>query len=155
MASNQAYLFIVFTIVGIIIGVLFDIFRILRKTFKTNDIVTNLEDVIFWIITGIIIVYTMYVFCDGELRFFMILGIIMGTIMYLITLSKYVIKISIFIINIIEKILIIPIKLLKIILKKLIFKPITFICINFRKNMTKKVKKHRGIFIKKEKYNSI
>ena len=38
MASNQAYLFMIFSLVGIIIGLLFDIFRISRKTIKTNDI---------------------------------------------------------------------------------------------------------------------
>ena len=56
MAVNQTYLFIIFTIVGIIIGILFDIFRILRKSFKTKDIVTHIEDIFFWILTGIIII---------------------------------------------------------------------------------------------------
>ena len=99
MAGNQAYLFMVFTIVGVVIGVIFDGFRILRKTFKTKDIVTAIEDILFWIITGIIIIYSMYVFCNGQLRFFMIIGIIMGNIMYLLTISRYVIKTSVFIIN--------------------------------------------------------
>ena len=97
----------------------------------------------------------MYVFCDGELRFFMIIGIIIGNIMYLLTISKYVIKISMIIINFTKKILVIPIMLLVKITKKLIFRPITIICINIRKNFVKKSKNHRGIFMKKEKYNSI
>ena len=155
MAGNQSYLFMVFTIVGIVIGIVFDIFRISRKTLKTNDIITSIEDISFWIITGIIIIYSMYVFCDGELRFFMIIGIILGMIMYLLTLSKYVIKMSVFIINIIKKILITPMKLFIKFAKRLIFRPITIICINIRKNLSKKSKKHRGIFAKKEKYNSI
>lgn len=155
MASNQAYIFMVFTIVGMIIGILFDIFRILRKTIKTNDIMTYVEDVLFWIITGIIIIYSMYVFCNGELRFFMIIGIIMGSIMYLITLSKYVIKISVLLIETIKKIVIIPIiKIIKFI-KNIIFRPIIIVCINFRKNTLKFIKKNRGFFSKKEKYNSI
>ena len=45
MASNQAYLFLIFTINGILIGFLFDIFRILRKSFKTNDLITYIEDI--------------------------------------------------------------------------------------------------------------
>ena len=158
MANNQAYIFIVFTIVGVIIGVIFDIFRISRKTFKTNDLVTHIEDILFWIITGFIIIYSMYVFCDGELRFFMIIGILIGTIMYLLTLSKYVIKISVAIINIIKKIIIVPIRIVFKTIKRIIFRPITIICINVRKNIlkfVKKSKKHRGIFMKKEKYNNI
>lgn len=158
MAGNQTYLFIVFTIVGIIIGVLFDIFRILRKSFKTKDIVTYIEDILFWILTGIIILFSMYKFSNGELRFFMIIGIIMGTLMYMITFSRYVIKISVFIIKIIKTIIVYPVKVVEKILKKIIIRPIFIICINFKKNFinfVKKNKKNRGIFVKKEKYNNI
>ncbi|MBP3831841.1 MAG: spore cortex biosynthesis protein YabQ [Clostridia bacterium] len=158
MAGNQTYLFIVFTIVGIIIGILFDIFRILRKSFKTKDIVTYIEDILFWILTGIIILFSMYKFSNGELRFFMIIGIIMGTLMYMITFSRYVIKISVFIIKIIKTIIVYPVKVVEKILKKIIIRPIFIICINFKKNFinfVKKNKKNRGIFVKKEKYNNI
>lgn len=155
MVNNQAYLFMVFTIIGIIIGILFDLFRILRKTIKTSDFVTSIEDMLFWIITGIVIIYSMYVFCDGELRFFMIIGIVIGTIMYIVTLSKYVIKISVDIINFLKNILITPILYFIKITKKLIFRPVTIICINIRKKIVKKYKKYRGFFVKKEKYNSI
>ena len=37
MIENQAYLFVVFTLTGIILGIIFDFFRVLRKTFKTVD----------------------------------------------------------------------------------------------------------------------
>lgn len=149
MAGNQTYLFIVFTIVGIIIGILFDIFRILRKSFKTKDLVTYIEDILFWILTGIIILFSMYRFSNGELRFFMIIGIIMGTLIYMITFSKYVIKISVFVINIFKRWILYPFKLFIKISKKIIFRPIFIICINFKKNIinfVKKNKKNRGIF---------
>ena len=38
MVANQANLFLIFTINGILIGLLFDIFRILRKKFKTSNL---------------------------------------------------------------------------------------------------------------------
>jgi len=155
MAGNQAYLFMVFTLVGIAIGVLFDIFRILRKTIKTKDFVTYIEDILFWILTGLIIIFSMYKFCDGELRFFMIIGLILGTIIYLLTISEYIIRISVFIINLAKKVVIFPILVFTKFLKKIIFRPICIICINFRKDFVKKMKKYRGFFEKKEKYNSI
>lgn len=165
MVNNQAYLFIIFALNGVLIGILFDFFRILRKTFKTRDFVTYIEDIIFWIITGISILYSMCVFCDGELRFFMILGIAMGITIYITTISKYVIKISVYIINAIKglikkivQIIIYPIILIYKATRKIIFRPISIICINIRKkilNYVKKIKKYRGFFIKKEKYNNI
>ena len=62
MITNQAYLFLIFTVNGIIIGLLFDFFRILRKAMKTKDIVTYIEDFIFWILTGAIILYSIFTF---------------------------------------------------------------------------------------------
>ena len=47
MVENQAYLFLIFIINGIVIGLLFDIFRILRKSFKTSDIITYVQDILF------------------------------------------------------------------------------------------------------------
>ena len=158
MAGNQAYIFMAFSIVGVTIGILFDFFRIIRKTIKTNDFFTYIEDILFWILTGIIIIFSMYYFCDGELRFFMVIGIVLGAIIYLLTISRYVIKISLFFINIIKKIIINPIYAIIRFFKKKILRHIFIVYINFRKNfikILKKYKKNRGILKKREKYNSI
>lgn len=42
--ENQAYLFMIFVLNGILIGIIFDIFRILRRSFNTPNWVTYLED---------------------------------------------------------------------------------------------------------------
>ena len=44
---SQEQVFIFFFIIGIIIGIIFDIFKVLRKSFKTPDIITFIEDLIF------------------------------------------------------------------------------------------------------------
>ena len=155
MVSNQANLFIIFSLVGVIIGLLFDGFRVLRKLFSTNDILTYIEDIVFWILTGIIIIYSMYRFCDGELRFFMILGIIFGTAIYLLTISKYVIRVLATLLNVIKRVILYPIKIIHNVTRKVVLRPIFVICINIRKifiNIVKKNKKIRGFFRKKEKY---
>lgn len=143
MVTNQAYLFLIFIVNGIIIGVLFDFFRILRKSFKTSDFMTYLEDFLFWILTGVIILYTIFIFNNGEIRLFMFLGIGIGIISYVLTLSSYVIKINVAIIDFFKKILskifrilVQPFKWIYELLKKLFFKPISFVIINIRKNST-------------------
>lgn len=148
MAGNQAYLFLIFTLIGIIIGFLFDIFRILRKSFKTNDIITYIEDIIFWIISGIILIYAMCKFTDGELRFYTIIGLSLGAIIYLLTISKYIIKISVFVIDILKKIFRFIIKIVSYpllivyrFLRKIIFKPISIVCINIKKDFSKTTNK--------------
>lgn len=142
MLINQTSLFLIFTINGILIGIIFDIFRIFRKTIKTSDFVTYIEDFLFWIITAIVLLYSIFTYNNGELRFFMFLAVILGFIIYIFTISSYLIKINVNIINTIKKI---SIKTLKIIytpiikifkiLKKITFKPLLFISENLKKNM--------------------
>lgn len=143
MSTNQAYLFLIFIANGIIIGFLFDFFRILRKSFKTADIVTYLEDFIFWILTGVIILYSIFVFNNGEIRLYLFFGIAIGIISYMLLASKYIIKINVTIINYFKKtisilfhFLSIPFKIIHKLIRKILFKPISFIIINLRKNST-------------------
>ena len=140
MTITQIQLFIIFIINGIIIGVIFDIFRILRKTFKYKDYMVYLQDILFWILVGISILYCSFMFNNGELRIFMIFACINGFAIYMYTLSKIFIKINVKIILFIKKtilkiieILLIPVKILLKFIKKILFKPATFLVINTNK----------------------
>lgn len=147
---NQLYVFAMFLLTGGIIGILFDIFRILRKSFKTSDFITYIEDIIFWILSGIILIYSIFVFNNGELRIYIFIGLLLGLSIYLLLLSKYFIKINVAIVLAIKSfitsilhIFIFPFRLLR----KMLFKPISFIFINLRKktksiiiNVSKKIK---------------
>lgn len=73
MIINQTYIFIIFVIIGIIVGIIFDFFRILRKSFKTMDFVTYIEDILFCILTGAILLYSIFKFNSGEIRIYMFL----------------------------------------------------------------------------------
>ena len=75
MDNNQIYLFAIYTICGVIIGLWFDIFRILRKAFKTSDIATYIEDILFGILTGIFLIAMLFIFNNGQLRFFIFVAI--------------------------------------------------------------------------------
>ena len=129
MVTNQAYLFCIFIINGIIIGMLFDFFRILRKSFKTSDFITYIEDSLFWVLTGVVILYSIFIFNNGEIRFFMFLGIILGLIIYMFLFSSYIVKINVIIIRIIKKIIL---KILKILIFPIdyVYKFIKKICRN-------------------------
>lgn len=150
MIINQANLFLIFTLNGIIIGMLFDIFRILRKSFKTSDVTTCIQDVLFWILTGIILLYSIFAFSGGEVRFYMFLGVFIGCLIYMIIFSKYFININVKIIKVLKTIIsklisivIFPIKIIIKFLKKIFFKPTNFIIINITKinlNCRKKLK---------------
>ena len=148
MVSNQAILFGVFTINGIIIGVLFDFFRIIRKTFKITDFGTYIQDILFWIVSGVIFLYSMCMFGNGELRWFMVFGILIGACIYIITISKYVIYFSVGFINLtkniflkILNIIFYPFKILYRVTKNNIIRPFISIFTKLTIKMKKIVRK--------------
>lgn len=137
---NQIYCFFIFIVVGIIISILFDVFRILRKVFKTPDFITYIEDIIFGVLAGVIIIYSIFKFNNGEIRSYLFVGIILGILFYLFTLSKMFIKFGDKILTFLKKILLFPIKkallfgknILKFI-KKNVFRPFSKFISNTKK----------------------
>ena len=151
---NQLYLILVFTLSGFLIGILFDIFRILRRSFKTSDFVTYIEDFLFWFLTGLYLLYIIFKFSFGNIRIFMFICLIIGFLTYILTISKYFISFNVKIINffknIVSKIIDImiwPFKMIFKFLRKIFLRPITFITINFMSKL-KKISINR-IFCKK------
>ena len=139
---NQFYLLCIFIASGSIIGIFFDFFRILRKTFKTQDLITYIQDIIFWIFTGIFLFYIIFHFCLGEIRLYMFISLGIGLIIYFLTISKYVIMLNVKLFTFMKKIVIkiykiilFPFNLIFKIIKNL-FNPITFITIKISKYFT-------------------
>ena len=142
MVQNQAYLFLVFSLTGVEIGILFDFFRILRRTIKTGNIVTYIQDILFWILTGILVLYNIWYFNNGEIRVYMFLGIIIGTLIYMLTLSNIFVKLFTKILSIIIKVLEIHFKTIITVFRKIITVILSF----FTKNV-KKFKIKKGNFV--------
>lgn len=157
MSLNQAYLFYVFLLNGVLIGLLFDIFRILRKSFKTSDFITILEDILFFLLTTGLFTYTVFKFNNGEVRSYVFIGIALGLVLYLLLFSKVFIKVNVKILTYIKKIVLFfikvilsPFKFIFEILRKLLLKPISFIFINIRKNIKMIFKKLSKFKIKQK-----
>ena len=134
---NELLNLIIFIFTGIIIGILFDIFRIIRRSFKTPDILTYIEDVIFWLLTGVILLFTIFKFNNGEIRIYLFIGLIIGLIIYLLTISRYFIKICVKILLVLKKVFYYPINLIV----KYIIKPFSSIFSKITKTISNKFKK--------------
>lgn len=157
MSLNQAYLFYIFILTGILIGLLFDFFRILRKSFKTSDLVTLLQDIFFLVLAGILFAYTLFKFNNGEIRSYVFLGIALGLTIYLVLFSKTFIKVNVKVIAFIKrivlnlfKIILVPVKMILNFIRRILFKPISFIFINIRKSVKTGINKMSKIKIKRK-----
>lgn len=133
MIQNQLFSFFIYVIVGILLGFIFDIFRAFRKSVKNTNLATNIEDILFVIISFIIIAMVVQIVSKGELRFYILLGIILGILIYFLSVSKYIItgetwilksiiktlkNVYNFLINISKKVNCIILKFLKVFKKK-------------------------------------
>lgn len=124
---NQLFCLGIFIITGISIGLLFDIFRILRKSFHTADWITYIQDVLFWILAGSMMLFSIFTFNHGEIRSYVFIGILIGVVIYMLAISKLIVKSSVTIILFIKKILSYPIHLIEKIVRIIIINPIRFI----------------------------
>ncbi|MBP3502916.1 MAG: spore cortex biosynthesis protein YabQ [Clostridia bacterium] len=118
---QQIKILIIFILTGMCISLLFDFFRIQRKVFKTFDLITYIQDVLFWILSGIILIIVIMKYTNGEIRIYMISGMALGIIIYLRLISKYIIKINTSILRFIIKfikLILVPLKKFCEILKK-------------------------------------
>ena len=92
MIKNQLIIFLIFALSGIIISMIFDFFRAIRKTTKTSNFIIYIEDCLFWIISGIILIFEIAKFSYGELRLYIFVGLIIGSLIYFFFLSKWLLK---------------------------------------------------------------
>ena len=116
---TQEQIFIFFFIIGIIIGFLFDIFRVLRKSFNTPDFITLIEDILYLSITGVLIIYSIIKLNNGNIRFFIFVAIFVGILIYSLTIGKLCVIIFYVIVESCKKIFLFPILLIKKIINKI------------------------------------
>lgn len=155
---NQVYVFLIFIMNGLLIGLLFDTFRTIRKSFKTSNIITDFQDIIFWLLTGLLILYSLFKFVNGELRGYIFIGLILGYILYLLIFSSIYMKISLIIINLLKTvlyyILVKPLSLIIGFIKRFIVSPIITFFFKLYNTLSKfiknKRKKHKNMEVEKD-----
>ena len=121
--SLEVYTFFIFIFIGIIISIVFDVFRTIRMRKIYSDRAVAMQDILFWIITAIIISVAIILFLKEKLRIYIFIAMFLGSIFYMLYCSKYIIVLFNFIFKYIEKVLhfiFVPIKFLYKIVEKTI-----------------------------------
>lgn len=110
MIYTEFNIFLAFILIGLIIGFLFDFFRILRRTYKTPDFITIIEDIVFWLVSGIILLLGIFILNEGKIRAYLFLGLFLGIIVYTMIFSRGVVKIGTKILKIFNRFIAFPIQ---------------------------------------------
>ena len=77
---------------GVLCSVMFDAFRGAHYVLKKHDVIVIISDVIYWAAVCAIIIYSLWHLNTGEIRGYEFAGLILGAILYFLTVSAYVYK---------------------------------------------------------------
>src|SRR5690606_14910652 len=84
----EFYIFLNSVYAGLVSGIIFDLYRVIRYFFKPKKVVTIIEDLLFWIGIGLIFFYILNKSNWGQLRGYVFIGFFLGGLIYLNILSK-------------------------------------------------------------------
>lgn len=77
---------------GIVIGIVFDMFRVFRTVRRCGKVRTGCIDIVFWLAALCILFAAIYITGDGQIRWFVFMGAGGGFLLYLCTVSPTAVK---------------------------------------------------------------
>ncbi|MFW5648862.1 MAG: spore cortex biosynthesis protein YabQ [Candidatus Alkaliphilus sp. MAG34] len=111
--SQETYILLITICGGILIGFMYDLYRIFRGLFKPKKIATMLQDLVFWVFIFIVAFYVLVFSNEGAIRYYNFLGFTMGAGFYHFSLSALAIKGMLFLIRSIKNFILDTFKIIK------------------------------------------
>ncbi len=143
---------------GFFIGIMFDIYRIIRGFDTPGKLITIISDLLFWVLTGILIFLFFLYTNNAYLRYSTFVGLGLGLYIYFAVISRLFLNILKWIVYYIIKLfrvlfilIIYPIKLIRYFLKLVLYKGKSAIAAGYGKSKSVFKKIRFGYNLKKEK----
>ena len=102
---SQEYMLAVSIMAGMFLGLIWDAYRLIRHYGKLNATATVIGDILYWIISIKLSTQLILDISFGNVRFFILLGFLAGALLYFYGISRYILKLFIFIIDSILKVI--------------------------------------------------
>lgn len=94
--GKELNVFLQAILAGNLIYLVYSVIRVVRRLLKHNLFFVSLEDLIFWIGTGIYLFIKIYQTSDGSIRWYFVIGVLFGGLFTHIIISqiskKYIAK---------------------------------------------------------------
>jgi spore cortex biosynthesis protein YabQ len=84
--------FLTSVIWGMVLLVIYDVLRILRRVIKHNAFFVAFQDIIYWVVSSVLIFHMMYNQNNGIIRGFAILAMLLGMIIYHGIFSEFLVE---------------------------------------------------------------
>ncbi len=136
--QSQAFLFSI--VLGLLLGFLYGLFKIIRIAFSLGKPATVITDVLFMILSSLAVFLFSLAYIQGYVRIYVLLGAFLGTLLYRATIGHVFSRLYLPVIGFLKKILSTILKKFKKIVKMLL-KTIRKILYNKSGKVNKKAKK--------------
>lgn len=97
--ANEAIFLGSSILLGMVLFLLYDVLRIFRRIVPHGNISIGVEDFFYWLLCTAAVFVLLYRENDGMVRGFAFGGIVVGMLLYYITLSRIMIRVHVFIIR--------------------------------------------------------
>ena len=139
--EQQTMFFLQSVLLGFAFGLAYDCFRIARIAVRTAAWAVFIQDILFFFLCAVSTFFFMLRTIDGQLRFFILMGEALGALLYFLTLSILVMKVSTALINAVKAALrfvfyriFLPVWRLLYAIVAIIMRPVRFLSHFIRKN---------------------
>ena len=97
---QEVYVFLSAMVCGAAAGFIYDLFRLKRKAIKTRPLLVSLEDIVFWLLTTLLVFVAAYFSNKGELRLYFFFAAFLGVVVYYWLFSRWVTQILTFLVKV-------------------------------------------------------
>ena len=88
--QGQLLLFLYSFLLGLSFGAYYDIFRVCRLFFGNNKITVFIQDLFYFLSCAVAAFIFIFILNRGEVRFFVVISIMIGGLVYYLTLGRFV-----------------------------------------------------------------
>lgn len=92
--AMQTKMFVTALLMGCVAGVIYDVFRITRVAFRLSWVAVMLEDMLFFLFCAFMLFRYFLYTSGGEVRLFVVGGMLLGWLIYFFTIGSIVMKIA-------------------------------------------------------------
>ena len=91
---DEMRLFLMCMLTGAALAFVYDMIRIFRMLVHHKDFFVDVEDLFFWLLTAWIVFQILFTYNRGALRGYAFLGLFLGFLGYLLTISRLLLKLA-------------------------------------------------------------
>ncbi len=108
--ADQIFSFLMVMLLGNLVGIIFDVYRVLRRFWRPNHWGTIVGDLLFWLVVTFFVYAFLLFSIWGEVRLYVFVALALGLTVYLKLFSQYIRKMLAFLYSTLKRVIIFPLR---------------------------------------------